>query len=122
MAALVFDIETIGEDFEKIDKVTQKALTRGIEESTDNKDDYKKALEKVKNDLVFSPLTGEIVNIGVLDSDNNTGAVYFRSNDKEIIISYAWSHDNMVQGPSYRLVYDQGLWKLDDACISGMNK
>ena len=84
MSALVFDIETIGEDFDKMDEVTRKSLTQRIKEEFKKKEDYEKALEKVKDELVFSPLTGEIVAIGALDSDSGQGAVYFRSGDENL--------------------------------------
>tara|TARA_Y100000310_G_scaffold345807_1_gene470258 strand:+ start:1783 stop:2466 length:684 start_codon:yes stop_codon:yes gene_type:complete len=76
MSKLVFDIETIGEDFGKIDKITQKILLK--------KAKTKEEKDGVKNKLVFSPFTGEIVAIGVLDVDKEKGAVYFQAPDKKI--------------------------------------
>ena len=77
---LVIDIETIGEDFDKIDAPTKKDLTKNIK----GLDDYDEKLEEIKNELVFSPLTGEIVAIGVLDSDKEKGVVYYRTDGKEV--------------------------------------
>jgi DNA polymerase elongation subunit (family B) len=76
---LVFDIETVGEDFGSLDKVTQDVLTRWIKKESESEEEYKIALEELKNGLGFSPLTGEIVAIGVLDADKNEGAVYFQA-------------------------------------------
>lgn len=76
---LVFDIETIGEDFDSLDKTTQESLTRWIKQDSDNEEEYKLALENLKTGLGFSPLTGEIVAIGMLDVDRNEGAVYYQA-------------------------------------------
>lgn len=76
---LVIDIETIGEDFEKLDHPTQENLTRWIRKDSDDEEDYKRALEDLKSGLGFSPLTGEIVAIGLLDYHKNEGAVYYQA-------------------------------------------
>ena len=76
---LIIDIETIGEDFDALDKATQENLTRWIKKDSDSESEYKLALEDVKNELGFSPLTGEIVAIGVLDFHKNEGAVYYQA-------------------------------------------
>jgi len=75
MATLVFDIETIGEDFDTLDDTTKKVLTRWIREDSFGEEEYKAALEDVKNSLGFSPLTGEIVEIGMLDVERDKYAV-----------------------------------------------
>src|SRR5258708_33152706 len=76
---LIIDIETIGEDFDALDKETQENLTRWIKKDADTEAQYKLALQDVKNGLGFSPLTGEIVAIGVLDYYKNEGAVYYQA-------------------------------------------
>jgi 3'-5' exonuclease len=76
---LVIDIETIGEDFEVLDKATQENLTRWIKRDSESDEEYKIALEDLKNGLGFSPLTGEIVAIGALDYYKNEGAVYYQA-------------------------------------------
>ena len=76
---LVLDIETIGEDFDSLDKATQENLTRWIKKDSDNEEEYKLALQDLKNGLGFSPLTGEIVAIGLLDYYKNEGAVYYQA-------------------------------------------
>lgn len=73
MARLVFDIETVGEDWEKLDETTQEVLTRYV----DNDDED--AVQEVKSGLGLSPLTGQIVAIGILDQDRNEGAVYYQA-------------------------------------------
>jgi DNA polymerase elongation subunit (family B) len=76
---LVFDIETIGEDFEKLDRVTKDTLTRWIERESEGDSEYKLRLDDLKNGLGFSPLTGEIVAVGVYDVDKEKGGVYYQS-------------------------------------------
>lgn len=80
---LIFDIETVGEDFDSLDKATQEQLTRWIKRESGNEEEYKLALADLKNGLGFSPLTGEIVAIGMLDCTKNEGAVYFQAPDKK---------------------------------------
>ena len=77
--ALILDIETVGEDFDFLDKATQENLTQWIRKESDNDDDYDKALGELKNRLGFSPLTGEVVAIGVLDYHKDQGVVYFQA-------------------------------------------
>lgn len=84
MSKLVFDIETIGEDFDSLDKDTQEVLTRWIKKESASDSDYRVALEDLKNGMGFSPLTGEIVALGVLDVEKNKGGVYFQAPGKEI--------------------------------------
>ncbi|NIQ03120.1 MAG: hypothetical protein GWM98_24340, partial [Nitrospinaceae bacterium] len=67
MSALVFDIETRGEDFGAMDELTRDVLTRWIKKESATDEEYEVALEELKDGLGFSPLTGEIVAIGILD-------------------------------------------------------
>lgn len=83
MPKLIFDIETVGEDFGALDHATQEVLTRWIKKDSSNDEEYKTALEELKSGMGFSPLTGEIVAIGVYDPDKNQGVVYFQSPDIE---------------------------------------
>lgn len=73
---LIFDIETIGVKFESLDKISQEY----IEKYTESEDE----LEEAKERLSFSPLTGEIVAIGILNPDTNKGAVYLRNSELRI--------------------------------------
>ncbi len=80
LMALIFDIETVGADFNKLDKVTQRSLTRWIERTAGGDDDkYNAYLKDVKEGLGFSPMTGEIVATGVFDTERNKGVVYFQA-------------------------------------------
>jgi DNA polymerase elongation subunit (family B) len=68
---VVIDIETIGADFESLDEISKEYLLKYAQ----NEDEIK----AVKEGLGFSPLTGEIVAIGMLNPDTDKGAVYYQS-------------------------------------------
>ncbi len=84
MPKLIFDIETVGEDFAELDATTQEVLTRWIKKESSDEKEYEAALSELKQGLGFSPLTGEIVAIGVLDADKNQGVVCFQSPGKKL--------------------------------------
>lgn len=77
MSSLIFDIETVGEDFDALDETTQGVLTRWIKKESRDEDAYRVALADIKDGLGFSPLTGEIVAIGVYDYEKKKGVVYY---------------------------------------------
>jgi len=68
---MVFDIETIGVDFASLDKISQEYLLKFA------KDEEEKT--EAKDQLSFSPLTGEIVAIGMLNPDTDKGKIYLKS-------------------------------------------
>jgi hypothetical protein len=82
--ALVFDIETIGEDWDALDTATQENLSRWLDESIRDKNEYESEMKQLKDGLGFSPLTGSIVAIGVLDTEKEKGAVYFSAPNKKL--------------------------------------
>ncbi len=84
MSTLIFDIETVGEEFDAVDKTTQDALTRWIKKEAESPEDYAAALKELKDGLGFSPLTGQIVAIGVFDCEKDKGAVYFQAPGMQI--------------------------------------
>jgi len=73
MPKLIFDIETVGVEFDSLDDKSQELLLRFAETPED--------IEAVKDGLGFSPLTGQVVAIGVLNPETAKGAVYFLSPD-----------------------------------------
>lgn len=79
MPTLVFDIETVGEDFDSLDETSQGVLTRWIKKESESNEDYTAALADLKNGMGFSPLTGQIVAIGIRDVERSKGAVYFQA-------------------------------------------
>jgi hypothetical protein len=57
MPTLIFDIETIGENFDELDETSQEVLTRWIKKDATSEEQYQHSLESVKNGLGFSPLS-----------------------------------------------------------------
>jgi len=84
MSTLVFDIETVGEKWGDLDAVTQATLTRWIDRSTTDEADRQAKYTDLKEGLGFSPLTGQVVAIGVYDVERMTGAVYYQGNGEEV--------------------------------------
>ena len=82
--ALVFDIETVGEDWDTFDKSTQDALTRWLKKESRDEEEFEVGLEDLKSGLGFSPLTGFIVAIGVFDTEKEKGAVFFSAPEQTI--------------------------------------
>src|SRR3989338_5710410 len=77
MRTLVFDIETIGEEWGALDETTRHLLTRWIDRTVKNAEQ----LADLQDGLGFSPLTGSIVAIGLHDLEQEKGVVYYRRKD-----------------------------------------
>ena len=107
MRRLVIDIEVIAEDWEGIDVVTQEVLTKSLGED-DGSDEYQKALEKIKEQIVFSPLTGEIVAIGVLDVEQEKGVVYFQDGGTNL---EPFEEEGVAYKPTSEKEMLQGFWQ-----------
>ncbi len=71
MSRVVFDIETIGSDFDEFPSAVQKYI---LGEGEDEKKNH-----EAKEKLGFWPLTGEIAAICLLNPDTNKGRVYFQA-------------------------------------------
>src|SRR3989344_2747680 len=84
MPKLIFDIETIGENFDAMNNITQEVLTRWIKKESATDAEYRVSLEDLKSGMGFSPLTGQIVALGVLDAEKNKGGVYFQAPGEKI--------------------------------------
>ena len=69
MPKLIFDIETLGDDFDSLDEKSKEFLLEFAKSPEEE--------EQKKEELSFSPLTGKIITIGILNPDTNKGAVYF---------------------------------------------
>jgi 3'-5' exonuclease len=84
MPYLVFDIETIGKQYDELDETSQAFLRQWAERDANSEEEIAKSLEQIKKGLPFSPFLGEIVAIGMVD-DQDQGAVYFRAdNNKKV--------------------------------------
>lgn len=77
MATLVFDIETVGEDWDTLDETSKEVLTRWIDKTAKDEADRIAQVEDLKDGLGFSPLTGFVVAIGVYDLERKRGAVFY---------------------------------------------
>lgn len=82
--ALVFDIETVGEEWDELDETTQAALTRWLKREAKTEEAYQSSLVDIQEGLGFSPLTGFIVAIGAYDTEQEKGAVYVRAPEKNL--------------------------------------
>ncbi len=74
MPKLIFDIETVASDFDSLDDKSKEFLIKFAETEEE--------VEEIKNGLSFSPLTGRIVAIGILNPDSDNGAVYFQADNQ----------------------------------------
>lgn len=77
MATLVFDIETIGEDWDALDAVTQESLLRWVRRTARTETEVAAGTADVKSNLRFSPVTGRIVAVGLYDKERAAGVVYY---------------------------------------------
>jgi len=77
MSSLIIDIETIGEEWSKIDDQTKKVLVERVKRW--HPEMGEDAETTAEGELGVSPFTGEIVALGVLDSETSKGAVYYQS-------------------------------------------
>lgn len=102
MPTLIFDIETIGENFDDMNDVTQKMLTRWIDHSSLTEEAKLTEVENVKNGLALSPLTGEVVAIGMIDYERDKSAVYFQAPGENI-------EDFEENGVTYKQMTEQKM-------------
>ena len=71
MGRVIFDIETVGADFDILEPAVQEYLVKWAESEEEK--------ERIRESLSFYPLTGEIVAIGMLNPDTDKGAVFFQA-------------------------------------------
>lgn len=71
MSRVIFDIETVGVDFDSLDSAAQEYFLKYA--------DDEKEVQRVKESLSFYPLTAEIITLGMLNPDTGKGAVYFQT-------------------------------------------
>lgn len=95
ISKIVFDIETIGVDFDSLDKISQDYLLQYAE----NKEEE----TEIKEQLGFSPLTGEIAAIGILNPETDKGTIYARNEKLEMRdeklnddISLEWGSEKQI--------------------------
>ncbi|MCX7798654.1 MAG: ribonuclease H-like domain-containing protein [Melioribacter sp.] len=83
---LVFDIETIGYEFETLSESQQEFLLRYAEQE---KDEVKKVekIEDVKRYLSLYPFTAKIIAIGLLNTETENTVVLFESSESDEWVS-----------------------------------
>lgn len=83
---LIFDIETVGADFENLDELSREYFREWADRDAKSGEEFEEALREKEDSLSFSPLTAEVAAIGVLtlDGDSERGAVYFQSPGEKI--------------------------------------
>lgn len=64
---LIFDIETVGVDFNSLDRISQEFVRQSAETEED--------LAEAKERMSFSPLTGTIAAIGLINPDTKRGSI-----------------------------------------------
>jgi uncharacterized protein YprB with RNaseH-like and TPR domain len=84
MATLIFDIETVGEEWSTLDATTQNSLTRWADRSAKTPSDRQVLQSDIEAGLGFSPLTGFVVAIGLYDLERAKGVVYYQGLGTEI--------------------------------------
>lgn len=109
MATLIFDIETIGEDFDAMDETTQEVLLRWARQSSVTEEELRVRTEEVRNSLGFSPFTGEIVAIGVLDLERDRTMVLYQAGGAD-------TEETEEGGVRYRPMDEKGMleefWRI----------
>ncbi len=108
MGALVVDIETAGEVWENFDEQTKHMLVEKFASRFPESDSPE---DSVIQELGLSPLTGEIVALGIMDVETGKGAVYFQAPGKDI--------KEKSEGPlTYRAMSEKAIlekfWEISD--------
>lgn len=85
MATLVFDIETVGESWNSLDSTTKEILSRWVLRTAKSEAEREIEMKDLREGLGFSPLTGQIVAIGLYDLERKQGVVYYQSDHGEEI-------------------------------------
>ena len=100
---IIFDIETVGERFDDMDERTQEMQTKHLKTTAENQEEYDRGLKLLKEGMGFSPLTGFIVAIAMLDVESNYLGLYYldkENNGKEI-------HETIHDMPTVLRAYDE---------------
>ena len=76
MPKLIFDIETLGYENDKLDPIIKESLLKYAENDEEK--------EGILARTGLLPVSGEIIAIGMLNAETNKGRVYFQSPKKEL--------------------------------------
>lgn len=83
MATLVFNLETVGENWQSLDENSQYSLTHWIKGYARDDQDRERLEQRVKDHLAFSPLTAKIAALSIYDLERKRGVVYCRSHNEK---------------------------------------
>lgn len=83
MSTLIFDIETVGEEWDDLDETTQSVLSRWVDKTARSEEEHFAQMKDLEEGLGFSPLTGKVVAIGLYDLERKQGAVYYTGKGDE---------------------------------------
>ncbi|MEW6053738.1 MAG: ribonuclease H-like domain-containing protein [Nitrospirota bacterium] len=101
MSRIIFDIETVGKDFESLEIPVQEYLMKnaGTEEEK----------EEIRNRLSLYPLTAEIVTIGLFDPDLQKGYAFFQTTGAPLL---PFEEDNIVYETGTEKDILEKFWKI----------
>jgi len=101
MSRVVFDIETVGVDFEGLDTISQEYFLKFA--------DTPEKVAEAKASLSFYPLTAQIVAIAMLDADKEKGSVFFQDGGSTIT-SFEENGTRYIPGDETQILKD--FWKV----------
>jgi len=84
MRTLIFDIKTIGEEWNAIDAATQDVLTKSLDKHADTPEEWVTGIDLLQHDLGLSPLTGSVISLALYDLERAQGAVYYVSDTAKL--------------------------------------
>jgi len=73
MAKIIFDIETVGQEFEALDAAAQEHLLRFAKTEEEE--------QKERDSLAFYPVTARVVTVAMLEEDSDKAFVYYLTPD-----------------------------------------
>jgi DNA polymerase elongation subunit (family B) len=82
MPKLVIDIETVGKNIEDFDDISKDYFNHWAESAAGSQSEIEHELKKIEDSFSFSPLTAEVVCIGMLNPETKKGAIYYQNPDK----------------------------------------
>lgn len=79
MSKLVIDIESAGKNLGDFDQISQDYFRQWAKTSAAEEDDLDFELQKIEEGFSLSPLTAEVVCIGMLNPETGKGMVYYQA-------------------------------------------
>ncbi|MFZ5800419.1 MAG: ribonuclease H-like domain-containing protein [Candidatus Omnitrophota bacterium] len=101
MSKVIFDVETVGEDFSALDETSQEYFLK-FAKSEEEK-------EEAKNSLSFFPLTAQIITIGMLDADSEKGWVFFQPAAGQKLKNFSEGEIEFILGDERAVL--EGFWQ-----------